>query len=95
MVVKGKTKSGIKFQLDSNIKKDAKFLFLWTKMQYSDDLVLQNKYFWDFLTFIFGSDDKVEIFLDSVRDAHNGVCDDKTVGAELKEIMASLDVKNS
>ena len=37
MVVKGETKSGIKFQLDSRIKDDARLLFLLTRAQNADD----------------------------------------------------------
>ena len=40
-MVKGKTKSGIKFQLDERIKDDARFLYYMAKSQDDEQLLPQ------------------------------------------------------
>lgn len=94
MIVKGKTKSGIEFQLDSKIKDDARLLFLLTKATNAADPMEAGKSVMNLLTLIFGSDDGVMAFMNEVADKHKGVCDTKNMIAELQEMFNELNAKN-
>lgn len=94
MVVKGKTKSGIEFQLDSKIKDDVRLLFLLTKATNAADSMEAGKSVMNLLTLIFGSDDGVMAFMNEVADKHKGVCDTKNMIAELQEMFNELNAKN-
>ena len=93
-VIKGTTKSGIEYQLDSRIKDDARLLFLLTKAQKTDDLSASGAAMMDLLKLIFGSDDGVYVFMNAVADAHKGFCDIKNMTAELTEMFEALNAKN-
>lgn len=95
MIVKGTTKSGIKFQLDSKIKDDARLLFLLTKSQNTDDLMESGKAIMDLLSLIFGSDDNVMSFMNEVADKHKGVCSTGDMIREMREMLDAIDAKNS
>ena len=95
MRVKGTTKSGIKFQLDSNIKNDARLVFLMVKSQNTDDPMVSGKALMDLLSLMFGSDDNVMTFMNEVADKHKGICSAKDMIAELREIIDAIEGKNS
>lgn len=95
MIVKGTTKSGIKFQLDSKIKDDTRLLFLLTKAQNVDDPMEAGKALMNLLALIFGSDDNVMVFMNEVADKHKGTCSSKDMIAELREILDAIESKNS
>lgn len=95
MVVKGKTKSGIQFQMDERIKSDARFLYYLTKAQEEDNMAEQSKAIIGLLKLIFGTDEGVITFMDAVASKHGGVCDVPTMLAELNEIFEALNAKNS
>lgn len=95
MIVKGTTKSGIKFQLDSKIKDDTRLLFLMTKAQSTDDLMEAGKALMNLLSLIFGSDDNVMAFMNEVADKHKGVCSSTDMIRELREILDATEAKNS
>ena len=94
-VVKGVTKSGIKYQLETKIKDDARLLYLLTKAQNSKEPLGQGKAVMDLLTLIFGSDEGVYTFMNEVADKHKGVCGVKDMLSELQEMLDSLNAKNS
>lgn len=92
---KGKTKSGIKFQIDERVKDDARFLFYLTKAQdEAADLSEKGKAVVNILTLIFGNDDGVIGFMNAVASVHDGVCTTDTMMSELKEILDAIDAKN-
>lgn len=93
-MVKGTTKSGIKYQLDPKIKDDARMLFLLTKAQKQDDPMEASKCVMSLMTLIFGSDDNVMEFMDAVAEKHDGVCKAKDMAAELQEMIDGLNTKN-
>lgn len=95
MIVKGTTKSGIKFQLDSNIKNDARLVFLMVKSQATDDPMVSGKALMDLLSLMFGSDDNVMTFMNEVADKHKGICSPKDMITELREIIDAIEGKNS
>ena len=92
----GKTKSGIKFQMDERIKDDARFLYYLTKAQDSEaDVSEQSKAVMGILKLVFGTDEGVINFMDAVAATNNGVCDVKTMLAELTEMFDAINAKNS
>lgn len=106
-MVKGKTKSGIRFQLDENIKNDARLLYIMTQLnrvKITDDLdeeeklqkcQEQSKYIFDMLKLIFGTDEKLMQFMNAVAEAHDGVCDTGVMMSEINEMFEALKLKNS
>ena len=95
-MVKGKTKSGIKFSLDERIKDDARLLFLIVQIQ-SDKVSVERKgaLVFDLLNIIFGNEDKVMEFMDEVASKHDGFCSNEILMAELNDIFETLGAKNS
>ena len=95
-MVKGKTKSGIKFQMDERIKDDARFLYYLAKAQDQDaGIEEQSKAVTGILKLIFGTDEGVIQFMDAVAAVNNGICDVKNMLAELTEMFDALNAKNS
>ena len=95
-MIKGKTTSGIKFQIDERIKDDARFLYFLTKAQDTDaDLGEQSKAVMGILKLVFGTDEGVLQFMDSVAAVNKGVCDVKVMLAELTEMFDAINAKNS
>lgn len=106
-MVKGKTKSGIKFQLNENVKNDARLLFYMTELErvkVTDDMddaekvkrcQEQSKYIFDMLRLIFGTDDGLMQFMNAVADAHEGVCNTSVMMLEITEMFEALNLKNS
>ena len=94
-MVKGKTKSGIKFTLDERIKDDARFLYYLTKAQ-DDSIEFEEKSraIMSILKLIFGTDEGVITFMDAVASVNEGVCDVKIMLSELTEMFEALDAKN-
>ena len=94
-MIKGTTKSGIKFQLDPKVKDDTRLLFLLTKAQNSDDPMEAGTAMMRILSLIFGSDDNVLAFMNEVAEKHKGVCQTKDMLAELLEMFDIMNAKNS
>ena len=95
-IIKGKTKSGIKYQLDSRIKDDARFLYYMTKAQNDTaDPEEIGKATMGLLRLIFGSDEGVIGFMDEVAATNKGLCDVKTMLAELSDMFDAINAKNS
>ena len=100
-VKKGKTKSGIKFQIDDRIKDDARFLYLLTKMQKNKEkkteeaLSEASSALFSLLGLVFGSDEALTAFMEAVAGAHGGICSIKDMIAEMTEIFEAMNAKNS
>lgn len=94
-MVKGKTKSGIKFQINEVVKDDARLLYMLVQLQ-RDDVALEDKgkTVFDMLTLIFG-DEGVMAFMNEVAAKHDGICSTEAMLAELNEILESINAKNS
>ena len=94
-MVKGKTKSGIKFQLDERIKDDARFLYYMAKSQDDEaDTAEKSKAVMGMLKLIFGNDDGVISFMNTVASTNNGVCSIDVMLSELSEMFETLNAKN-
>lgn len=94
-MVKGKTKSGIQFQLDERIKDDTRFLFFLTMMNSDNiDVVEKGKHVINMLKLIFGTEEGVLQFMDAVAAVNDGVCDTTTMLSELTDMFDALDAKN-
>lgn len=95
-MVKGKTKSGIKFQLDERIKDDARFLYYLTKAQDDNaDVGEKSKAIMGILELVFGSDDGVIGFMNTVAASNDGVCNVEVMLSELTEMFDAINAKNS
>lgn len=94
-MVKGKTKSGIKYQINEAIREDTRLLFLLVQLQ-SKDVPVEKKseVMFNMLTLIFGAEG-VMPFMNEVANKHNGVCSTEAMVAELNEILESINAKNS
>ena len=95
MIVKGTTKSGIKFQIDSKIKEDTRLLYLLTRAQDTTEVAEAGKSLMSLLTLIFGTDANVMAFMNEVADKNKGICSTKNMIAELTDIFDTLNAKNS
>jgi len=95
-MVNGKTKSGIKFQLDERIKDDARFLYYLAKAQDENaDMGEQSKAVMGILMLIFGNDEGVINFMNTVASTNGGVCSVDVMLSELTEMFEALNAKNS
>lgn len=95
-MVKGKTKSGIKFQIDERIKEDARFLYYLNKLgKPSDDLQETSSTLMGMIELIFGKDEGAINFMNEVANAHGGICSGENMFAELREILEKVNAKNS
>lgn len=95
-MVKGKTKTGIQFQIDERIKEDARFLYYLTKVQDKDvKPEEQGKALVGILKLVFGTDEGVIQFMDAVASVHDGVCGVTEMVAEFTEIFDAVNAKNS
>lgn len=95
-MVKGKTRSGIKFQLDERIKDDARFLYYMAKSQDDEaDTAEKSKAVMGMLKLIFGDDDGVISFMNTVASTNKGVCSIDVMLSELTEMFEALNAKNS
>lgn len=94
-MVKGKTKSGIKFQLDERIKDDARFLYYLAQAQNSEaDIGERSQAVMGLLKLIFGTDAGVITFMDAVASVNDGVCNVERMLSELTEMFDVLNAKN-
>ena len=94
-MIKGKTKSGIKFNLDERIKDDSRLLYLLIQIQ-SDKVTIERKgaLVFDLLNIVFGSEEGVMTFMEEVASKHDGYCTNDVLLAELNEIFEALGAKN-
>lgn len=95
-IIKGKTKRGVQFQIDTRIKDDARFIYYLTKAQDKDaDMETIGKAVMGLLQLIFGTDEGVINFMNAVAAKNKGVCDVSTMLEELSEIFDAVNAKNS
>lgn len=95
-MIKGTTKSGIKYQMDERIKDDARFLYYLAKAQDENaDAGNQSKAIMGILKLIFGNDEGVINFMDAVASVNGGVCNVKAMLGEITEMFDELNAKNS
>lgn len=93
-MVKGKTKSGIAFELNEKIKDDARLMHLLVKIQQSKDPMEVGKGMNQLLALIFGSDDGTYAFMSEVADKHDGICSTSMMLVELTEMLEAINAKN-
>ena len=98
-MVKGKTKSGIKFQIDERIKNDARFLFYVNKLNKAkatkDNAEPIADYVMSLIEIIFGGEQGAITFMNEVAAKNKGVCDTLTMMNEISEIIDATNLKNS
>ena len=93
-MIKGKTSSGLQYQINPNIKDDMRILVYLNQIT-DESLESKDKLqaFGNLLNLIFG--DQVPAFMDEVAARHNGVADVASVNAELTEILSNANLKKS
>lgn len=95
-IIKGTTKNGISFQLDENIKNDARLLYLLTQMQKQDtDWTEKSNALFGMLKLIFGTEENLMLFMDEVAKINKGVCSTEAMMTELNDMFEALNAKNS
>ena len=95
-MVKGKTKTGIKFQIDERIKDDARFLYYLTKAQDEGaEINEKSKAIMGILKLVFGNDEGVINFMNAVASVNDGVCNVDKMLSELTEMFDAINAKNS
>ena len=93
-MVKGKTTSGIKFQIDERIKDDARLLYLLTLLQKEDtSLAEKGQLVFELLGMVFGNDG-IMPFMDEVAKKNKGICSTEAMMRELNEIFDAINAKN-
>lgn len=95
-MIKGKTNSGIKFELDERVKDDARVLYMLVQIQ-NDSVPAERKgvLVFEMLKLVFGSDDGVMTFMNEVAQKNDGICSTEVLLKELNEIFEALGAKNS
>ena len=94
-MVKGKTKSGIAFEVDERIKDDTRLMHLIVKMKNASDSIEAGVAMNQLLALIFGSDENTYTFMNEVAGKYDGVCSPDNMFAELTEILDSINAKKS
>lgn len=94
-MIKGKTNSGIKFELDERVKDDARVLYMLVQIQ-NDSVSAERKgvLVFEMLKLVFGSDDGVMTFMNEVAQKNDGICSTGVLLKELNEIFEALGAKN-
>lgn len=94
-MVKGKTKSGIEFQLDERIKDDTRFLYFLSRAQDTEaDITEKSNAIMGLLKLVFGSDEGVIKFMNTVASVNDGVCNAEALLKELGEMFDAVNAKN-
>lgn len=95
-MIKGKTNSGIKFELDERVKDDARVLYMLVQIR-NDSVPAERKgvLVFEMLKLVFGSDDSVMTFMNEVAQKNDGICSTEVLLKELNEIFEALGAKNS
>lgn len=97
-IVKGQTRSGIKFQIDKRISEDSRTMYFVRNMRkYKDDKEKAEEAIdsvYSLLELVFGSGDGLVVFMNEVAARHNGVADTKSLMEELTDIFEACDLKN-
>ena len=94
-MVKGTTKSGIKFQIDERVKDDTRLLQYIVEMQDTENQMKQSTAMFDLLGLLFGGRSGVVAFQNAVASTHDGVCTSEVMLKELTEIFEKINLKKS
>lgn len=92
-MITGKTKSGIKFSINENVKKDTRFIQYATEMQSGDEME-QTQAFFDLMKMMFGGRKGLIAFQEEVAKKHDGICDTEILTKEFTEIIEIAGLKN-
>ena len=92
-IIKGTTSSGLKFQINPELREDTRTLMYLTKMQDNNlEPMEQSKALFKLLDLMFK--DGIEDFLNTVAYLHGGFASTEAVISELKEIFDTAKLKN-
>lgn len=97
-IIKGQTKSGIKFTIDKRITEDYRVMFYirdlrkYKETKDKPEEALDAMY--SLLELMFGNKDQLMIFMNEVASKHNGVADPSSLMQELNELFEACNLKN-
>jgi hypothetical protein len=94
MIVKGKTKSGYQFSVDSRVKDDRRFTRAVISMQYGKDKQEQVEAVYDLERLLLGTDEEVAKLEEAIAKKNDGFCSNQEFYAEINEIIEALNAKN-
>ncbi len=100
-IIKGQTKSGIKFTIDKRITEDSRVMFYIRNLRkYKETKIKPEEAedaldaMYSLLELIFGNKDQLMIFMNEVAARHNGVADASSMMQELNELFEACNLKN-
>lgn len=93
-MIKGKTKSGIKYSIQNGLTDDVRILTCLVKLEAEQNASTQLLIINNLLELIFGGEEGAQIFMNAVASVHEGVCKAEYLVAELKEILEASNLKN-
>ena len=97
-IIKGQTKSGIKFTIDKRITEDSRVMFYirdlrkYKETKDKPEEALDAMY--SLLELMFGNKDQLMIFMNEVAAKHGGVADPSSLMQELNELFEACNLKN-
>lgn len=95
-MIKGKTKSGIKYSVNEEVKNDARFSYYSVKaMNEKLSETERSNAVFALISVLLGSEENLVIFMDEVAKKHNGVCNIEVMMSEINEIIEGIDAKKS
>ena len=94
MVVKGKTKSGYEYHIDSRVKDSRDLMHLFRAMQNETDPWKQVDITNELAVLILGSEDNVNELEEKLKEKNDGFCTNTDFWAEINEIIEALNTKN-
>jgi len=105
-MIKGKTKSGIAFEIDERIFKDWRYQKKLSKLsrlskkldenEDNSDIAVEITSTIDYLEqLMFGGEEGAEAFENVVAQVHEGICEPSVFQEELMEIITTISSKNS
>lgn len=94
MIVKGKTKSGYAYQIDSRIKDSRDLLRLFGAVQSETDTWKQVELTDRLAVLILGSEENVKELEEKIKEQNDGFCTNTDFWAEVHEIIDALNAKN-
>ena len=95
MIVKGKTKSGYSFKIDSRVKDSRDLMRIWTAIQTETDSWKQVDLTNKLAVLILGSEENVDKLEEKIKEQNDGYCTNTDFWAEINEIIEALNAKNS
>lgn len=94
-LIKGETRSGLKFKINAAIREDTRVLYLLTRMQTESLPTMEkSKALFNLMEVIFGSGESFLTFQNEVAYRHGGIVNTQTLMEEVSDIIEAAKLKN-